>query len=123
MTKKSDIRVPEGYFENLQERLLERTGPVRRPFVQRITPYLAYAAMLALAVVAGTAILRMTTAPAGEDLAYGEYMNYLAMSMDSDGAVYSFEDQDLTRQDLVDYLIDEGISVEQLNYVNYEENH
>lgn len=124
MTKNSDIRVPEGYFEDLQDRLLARRGEtLQRPPVQRLAPYLAYAAMLSFAVVIGTAILRKTAAPAEEDLVYGAYMNYLAMSMDPDGAVYSFEDYELTREDLVDFLIDEGVSTQQIEFVNHEEDY
>jgi len=124
MTKKSDIRVPEGYFENLQDRLLARRGEtLRRGAVQRLTPYLAYAAMLSFAVAVGTALLRKTAVPAEEDTAYGEYMNYLAMSMDPDGAVYPLGDYTLTEQDIIDYLIDEGISVEQIEYVKNEKDY
>ncbi len=125
MTRKNDISTPEGYFEDLQRRLSEipvreqRESPVRR-----FAPYLAYAASLAVAVLLGNAILRHTAAPA-EDNGW-DYVHYLTETLDPDGADL-YEDaglsgeESLSEEDIINYLIADGISVEHLNYVSYHE--
>lgn len=63
MTKKSDIRTPEGYFENLQTRLMGIAGEpaVQKPsFARKLLPYFAYAASLVAIVLVGSAIIRTT---------------------------------------------------------------
>ena len=79
MKNKSSYSVPEGYFENLQQRLskIPAQNP-RHTAVRRFTPYLALAASFALIVAVGTAVLRKTVPPvAGDD----EIIEYL---IDSD---------------------------------------
>ncbi|MBQ3766013.1 MAG: hypothetical protein II874_04680 [Bacteroidales bacterium] len=127
MTRKNDILTPEGYFENLQDRLSQipaRQQPVST--VRRIAPYFAYAASLLVAVMLGNAVLKKTAAPAQDD--NWTYVSYLADALDPDGAALYEEDewyedgeQDLSEDDIINYLIADGISVEHLNYVNYEE--
>ena len=52
MIRKNDISTPEGYFEDLQLRLSEiPSQPQTVGGVRRITPYLAYAASLVVAVM------------------------------------------------------------------------
>ena len=48
MSKRNDITTPEGYFENLQQRLSEIPArPVRVSPVHRLAPYAAIAASFA----------------------------------------------------------------------------
>lgn len=126
MTRKNDISTPEGYFEDLQLRLQEiparehRVSPVRR-----FAPYLAYAASLAVAVLLGNAVLRHTSPAPAEDDGW-DYVSYLVDALDPDGAdLYETgawsEGDGLSEEDIINYLIADGISVEHLNYVNYEE--
>ena len=127
MTRKNDIFTPEGYFEDLQNRLSEiparkqQVSPVRR-----IAPYFAYAASLVVAVMLGNAVLKKTAAPVEDD--GWTYVSYLADALDPDGAAlydesewYDDEESYLSEEDIINYLIADGISVEHLNYVSYEE--
>ena len=125
MNRKNDIRTPEGYFGELQERLLEIPARTQRVSpVRRIAPYFAYAASLLVAVMLGNALLRKTSAPAEDD--GWTYVSYLADALDPDGAVlyddaWTSEEEGLSEEDIINYLIADGISVEHLNYVSYEE--
>jgi len=145
MSKRNDISTPENYFENLQQRLSEiparkkgapsgafaRTGSRSDaeegvPFfrnIRRLAPYAAIAASFLVAVMLGNTILHTTAAPAEDDS--WTYVSYLADALDPDGAVYfddAFaEEEGLSPEDIVNYLLADGISVEHLNYLSYEE--
>ena len=130
MSKRNDITTPEGYFENLQQRLSEIPArPVRVSPVHRLAPYAAIAASFLVAVLLGDAILRHSTPAPAEDDTW-TYVSYLADALDPDGAVmmdlddYYGEDPEeegLSADDIVNYLLADGISVEHLNYLSYEE--
>ena len=130
MSKRNDITTPEGYFENLQQRLSEIPArPVRVSPVHRLAPYAAIAASFLVAVLLGNAILRHSTPAPAEDDTW-TYVSYLADALDPDGAVmmdlddYYGEDPEeegLSADDIVNYLLADGISVEHLNYLSYEE--
>lgn len=99
MTKQNDIITPEGYFEGLKQRLgsipsREAAAP-GVTFVRVLKPALAYAASLALLVFLGNRILSHTAAPAQPEL---------------------------TTDELVAYLQEENVSLEQI-YCYYEENY
>lgn len=124
MTRKSDISTPEGYFENLQERLMAipnkqvQTKPVST--IRRFTPYLAYAASLAIMVAIGTTILRKTATPEVQEDPYWEYYAYLSGALDPDGYYEFTEVEDLSNDDIVNYLLASNVSLEQLA-MSYEE--
>ena len=130
MSKRNDISTPEGYFGDLQSRLLEipaRQQPARVGTVRRLTPYLAIAASFLAIVLVGNAILNRTAAPAEDDT--WAYVSYLADALDPDGAVpidmagYYLDDEEtegLSAEDIMNYLLADGISVEQLAYLSYE---
>jgi len=124
MTKHSDIFTPDGYLENLQDRLLQIPAAEKRPgLVTRVMPYIAYAASLVLLVFVGNFILRKTAVsseevPASEDWTY---MSYLAQSLDSDCMLPELQEYTLTEDDIVSYLVDDGLTLEEL--VSYEENY
>ena len=129
MNKRNDISTPEGYFENLQQRLSEIPArPARVSTVRRLAPYVAVAASFLLIVMVGNFILGRTAAPAAEDDTW-TYVSYLADALDPDGAIpddtyYDWENEEeegLTAEDIVNYLVADGISVEHLNYLSYEE--
>jgi hypothetical protein len=128
MNKRNDISTPEGYFENLQQRLSEIPArPARVSTVRRLAPYVAVAASFLLIVMAGNFILGRTAAPAAADDDTWTYVSYLADALDPDGAIpdesyYDWEDEEsLSAEDIVNYLVADGISVEHLNYLSYEE--
>lgn len=124
MTKHSDIFTPEGYMENLQDRLLQIPAAEKRPgLVKRVMPYIAYAASLVLIAAAGNFILRKT-AVSTEEVSPSEdwtYISYLAQSLDSDCMLPEIPEYTLTEDDIVNYLVDDGLTLEEL--VSYEENY
>lgn len=99
MTKQNDIITPEGYFDGLKQRLEgipSRESANRGAVLVRVLkPALAYAASLALLVFIGNRILSHTAAPA---------------------------EPELTTEELVAYLQEENVSLEQI-YCYYEENY
>ena len=131
MSKRNDITTPEGYFENLQQRLSEIPArPARVSTVHRLAPYAAIAASFLVAVLLGNTILRRTAPASAEDDTW-TYVSYLADALDPDGASmidlydYYYDEEEgqegLSAEDIVNYLLADGISVEHLNYLSYEE--
>ena len=129
MSKRNDITTPEGYFENLQLRLSEIPArPVRVSPVHRLAPYAAIAASFLVAVLLGNSILRHTAPAPAEDDTW-TYVSYLADALDPDGAammdIYGYEEEEepqgVSADDIVNYLLADGITVEHLNYLSYEE--
>ena len=128
MSKRNDIITPEGYFENLQNRLSEIPArPARVSTVHRLAPYLAIAASFLAIVLVGNAILDKTAAPVEDDT--WTYVSYLASALDPDGGVpldmadYYLENEEsegLSAEDIMNYLLADGISVEHLAYLSYE---
>ena len=130
MSKRNDIFTPEGYFENLQSRLSEipAARPARVSTVHRLAPYVAIAASFLVIVMIGNFVLGRTAAPAEDDT--WTYVSYLADALDPDGGVpmdmadYYLMDEEsegLSAEDIVEYLLADGISVEHLAYLSYEE--
>ena len=127
MTRKNDISVPEGYFENLQERLsaIARTGaPAEKAgVVRRFVPYVAVAASMLIAVTVGNWILSRTAVRDTQSDSESMLIAEAGPLYGPDG--YSFLDdsvEEITDEDIVNYLISSGISLEQINAVRYEDN-
>lgn len=97
MTKHTDIKVPDGYFANLQDRLLS-IPETQSPRRVHLAPYFAYAASLVVLALAGTFILRRT-AVTEESSEEWSYVSYLAQSLDPDLTTYD----GLTLEELVSY--------------------
>ena len=125
MTRKQDISVPEGYFQELREKLeaIPAKGSEARPgIVRRAAPWLAYAASLVVLVAVGNFILRQTAVPAEEEDTGWDYISYLAQSLDPDGLMDELgETYPLTEEDIYQYLVEGDLSLEQLETLNYEE--
>lgn len=123
MAKRNDISLPDGYFQKLEERL--QTIPARevRPTViQRVSPWLAYAASLAILAALGNFIFGR--AAAVEEDGQWDYFSYLSQSLDPDGQIELMETSSLTDEDIRSFLIaDNNISVEYLEEWNYEEDY
>ena len=129
MSKRNDIITPEGYFENLQGRLSGIPArPARVSTVRRLAPYVAVAASFLVMVMIGNFVLGRTAAPAEDDT--WTYVSYLADALDPDGGVpmdmadYYLMDEEsegLSAEDIMNYLVADGISVEHLAYLSYEE--
>lgn len=106
MVKKNDIKLPEGYMENLQERLLsipkmdETANTVKQgklPVRTKWLSYLSSAACIAFAVIIGTIVLS-TTSKNNEsnvtELTADEIMNYLMYDGIDEGYIYLLSMED-----------------------------
>lgn len=123
MTKKSDISVPNGYFEGLQARLQAIPSKEMQPGVLRkVSPWLAYAASLAILVSVGSLVLGPSRASTQDEGSW-DYVSYLSRSLDPDGVVELRETEELSREDIVNFLLADNVSVEQLLYSSYEEDY
>ena len=122
MTRKNDISTPEGYFQNLEERL--RTIPsreVKPTVIQRISPWIAYAASLAVLATVGNFVFGR--AAAVEEDAGWDYVSYLSRSLDPDGQIELMETASLSDEDIRSFLIADNISIEHLEALNHEEDY
>ena len=122
MTRKNDISTPEGYFRNLEERL--RTIPTREvkpTVIQRVSPWIAYAASLAVLAAVGKFIFGH--AAAVEEDTEWDYISYLSQSLDPDGQIELMEEYSLSDDDIRSFLIADNISLEQIETYNYEEDY
>ena len=122
MTKKTGISVPEGYFAKLETRLQSIPGQEVKPTaVQKVAPWLAYAASLAVLAALGNFIFGR--AAATEEDAW-DYYSYLSQSLDPDGQIELMESPTLTEEDdICSFLIASNIPVEQLTELDYEEDY
>ena len=122
------FRAPEGYFEGLEKRLSAIPASCREERVTvwtRVSPYLALAASFVAIVLCATVILKKTAGvPAEED-----DIDYIAFRyLIPETAPYSIYDESLIEdesssfENVVDYLIDSGVSLAQIGYLaeNYE---
>lgn len=121
--------VPEGYFDGLQERLMEI--PARHPHtgmpgeaVHSLRPYIALAASFLIILAAGTAVLRLTVKE-DQPLTVLERIQLAdLMPVTSPDILLGMEDmemhKELSKNDITDYLIESGTTLEQLEYY-YEE--
>lgn len=124
MTKKTGISVPEGYFSKLETRLqsIPSQEVNNKPTViQKVSPWLAYAASLAILAALGNFIFGR--AAATEDDAW-DYYSYLSQSLDPDGQIELMESPTLTEEDDIrSFLIASNIPVEHLEEIDYEEDY
>ena len=104
--RKMPFKVPEGYFEQLQQRSEEIASSDRKAaptLLGRLAPYAALAASFLILVVGGTFVLRHSSSSKVEvdPAAYYEEMYASAGEM--------------TEEDIVEYLIWSGASVEEFS--------
>jgi hypothetical protein len=122
MTRKNDISTPEGYFQHLEERLKAIPAREVKPTViQRISPWIAYAASLAVLAAVGNFIFGR--AAAVEEDAGWDYVSYLSRSLDPDGQIELMETDTLSDEDIRSFLIADNISVEHLETLDHEEDY
>lgn len=120
-TMKPGFSVPEGYFDKLQARLKEIPEKKAQVSVrQRLRPYLVMAACFLLSLIVGTGILKTTTVHnvSDEDLFYYDlgYANLIPVTY-ADSAFYeSEEDTEISVEDIENYLIATGVSINRLAY-------
>lgn len=116
--------VPNGYFESLNTRLsqipfAEEKESTRVVTWAKVRPVVALAASFAFLVVCGTTILNLTSkSVVADDYDYYQF----AYNMIPQTEPYSLYDESLaeslapsvSQDDIINYLIDSGISVEQI---------
>ena len=109
--------IPEGYFGRVKAEIKSAAvesneGP--RPFITRLAPYAAMAAVFVFLVTAGTFFLERTTQP--EQSQMEEYYFYSNMIPVTDP--YAFEtvqveyESAVEDEDIIEYLIYSGITAE-----------
>lgn len=126
--------VPPGYFDSLRTRLRripveDGTEAEEVTAWTRIRPLVALAASIAVLFVCGTFVLNLATKSASPSSGESDYMEYAYMITPNTDpyAVYSgapsvISDASTTSEDVVNYLIETGVSLEQISYANqYDE--
>ena len=114
--KTRPYNVPEGYFSRMKAELkscAQESDERRRPFVARLAPYAAMAAVFVLMVTAGTFLLERTTPTVQEEM--DEFYFYSNMMPVTDP--YAIESvqlapEEVAEEDIVEYLIYSGITAE-----------
>ena len=95
MTKKNDIFVPEGYFQNLEQKLSRIPRQEVRPTtLQKVSPWIAYAASLVILASVGGFIFRKAAEPVLQE-EYSERLYWHVRRM-----VASHEDADDLLQEI-----------------------
>lgn len=114
---------PEGYFSSLKSRLHEI--PVAQeanvPVWQRVRPHLALAAAFLALVTAGTAILRSTAGDPVAAASADSVSQYELAQLVRTSAPYMYdeesfeaEEEEFSEDDIIEYLIESGVSIENL---------
>ena len=95
MTGKNDIVTPDGYFQDLKQRLGTIPSRESSPTTfQKLSPYFAYAAALALMVAAGNLVFNSRSDWDSPEEWYR--LSYLAQSLDPDGVLEDWDDEEST---------------------------
>lgn len=128
MNKNKDIyKVPEGYFEMLQSRL--ESIPAQQgepetalPLWVKLKPYAALAACFVIAFCLGNFILGRTSGPAQdgisfEDICYADLIPVTNPYMIYEDSPYAPYEEDATEDDIIQYLISSGASVDYIAYL------
>ena len=124
MTKKNVIFVPEGYFQNLEQKLSRIPQQEVRPStLQKVSPWVAYAASRVIRASGGGFLVRKSAEPVLQEEYSWDYLSYLSRSLDPDGMLELEESSELTDEDIVNFLLADNVSVELIAEANYEENY
>lgn len=130
MNKNSNIYgVPEGYFEQLQSRLVnipaQQEQPVKVvPLFSKVKPYIALAASFVMAFCLGNFILGRSSKPIQdeitfEDICYADLIPVTNPYMIYDDSPYAAYEQQETpsEDDILEYLVSTGASVDYIAYL------
>ena len=119
---KPSMSVPEGYFNDLRDRLGALSAPktVEPALWMRLRPYVAMAASFVAVLLIGNAVLRGTFSNGKvEDQVYNESTYADMISLTHPEAVYQvleYGHEDLSDEDIINYLIESGAEMEYLAY-------
>ncbi len=129
-SRKNIYGVPPGYFDSLRTRLhripLEGGEEVEEVTAwTQIRPLMALAASMAVLFVCGTFVLKFSSSGTGSPSGESDYMEYAYMITPNTDpyAIYSgapsvISDASTTSEDIINYLIETGVSLEQISYAN-----
>lgn len=108
---RTPYKVPEGYFETFADKL-KPWEKSRSGALDKVMPYLSMAAMFAIIVAVGTAIMRFVS-PEDELQEYGSLF-YCDLVPYSDTVYYSYSDDtyEVSEDDIIEYLIYNGTSTD-----------
>ena len=115
---KPSMGVPEGYFDSLKSRLesIPSTEVSHRLDWGKVRPYLALAASFAAVLVIGNSVLRHTASP---DPGSFESSYVEMVSFTSPSTIYNVlepEAEEVTDEDIINYLIESGVNPERVAY-------
>lgn len=110
--------VPDGYFDRLEERLTSipsmSSSREHRTF-SGMKPYLSLAASFLIILAVGTMVLRLTSSTPEENLPYLERIRLADLVPVTDpGLLFCHDGEDAEYDELEQYLIESGITLEQL---------
>lgn len=128
---KNIYKVPEGYFDDLQKRLEAipaQQAEVQAPVVHvgvwtRVRPYVALAACMAVAVLVGNFFLGRIQSPDSSEFGLADYYMADLVPVTNPYAIYDEAPMDLyspeesSEDDIVEYLISSGASVDYIAYL------
>lgn len=130
--KNESYKVPEGYFESLRTRLraipseTDGCGTETVTVWDKTRPLLALAASIAVMFVCGTAVLKLAESKKADatDCGYAEYAWKITPHTEPyalyDASTEPGSAEDISGDDIVAYLIDTGVSLNQLSYEEQE---
>lgn len=124
-------KVPDGYFDSLQKRLEaissqhteERAPVVAMPLWTRVRPYVALAACMLMAFFIGNFFLGRNQASAPAEFGLQDYYMADLIPVTNPYAIYDDAPMDLytmessSEDDVVQYLISSGTSVDYIAYL------
>jgi len=117
---KPTMTAPEGYFDSLKTRLesIPSNDAARVGTWTRVRPYLALAASFAAVLLIGNAVLRGTADKSTRTETEASYADIILIT--NPETIYNMMDkevEDISNEDIVEYLIESGVRAEQLAYV------
>lgn len=123
-SQKPSCGVPEGYFDSLKTRLVSipSQGSSRSGVLLRLKPYLALAACFVVAAVIGHAVLKSTAGGGESEMDYSDLVYSELMPVTQSDALYIItetERDEVSEEDIINYLIESGVSSEQLAYIEH----
>lgn len=120
LDKKTPFRVPERYFEGLQDRLSAIPSDEAVPSGSGVLkPCLAMAAAFAMIIAAGTAVFRSTAGDSYGDMSTLDMMriaDLVPVTEPDYMYVQARENIGISENDITEYLIDSGTTLDYIEY-------
>lgn len=115
---KPSMKVPDGYFDSLKSRLetIPSRESSRRLDWGKVRPYLALAASFAAVLIIGNSVLRHTVSR-DTDSFESSYVEMISFT--SPSTIYNVlesEVEEITDEDVINYLIESGVNPERVAY-------